>query len=314
MANYGLGSGYAVFNLIIAGGFIYAYYLQVRKENRFAVVTGKAYRPRPVELRKRWCYIFYAAIALYILLAVIAPFWVLLSASLGILYTPFSFGLATLQYYRDAFALPDLWRSTWNTLVISSVAATVCMLIALVTSWLAIRGKYRGSTLPSNLTFLVHAVPSIVIGLAFIIIYTRIPIPIYGTIWIIALAYVTRYMGFSVRLLYSPYLQLHSELEEASGTCGVGWLSTMRHIVMPILWPSFIKGWLWVFITCIRDVGLALMLFVVSNDTIGIRLWQIWGTGRHFEWGAALAMPLLVFSIFLSFFIARPSLKGGEVI
>jgi iron(III) transport system permease protein len=148
-------------------------------------------------------------------------------------------------------------------------------------------------------------------ALAFIFFYTRFPLPVYGTIWIIAIAYVTRHMAFSCRLMNAAYLQIAPELEEASAASGAGWLPTIRYVVLPIVWPAFTRGWLMVFVHCLRDVTLALMLFTVDNGTIAIALWQFWMVDGDFGLGAALSVPLLLVSLGITSAMARPAMVQG---
>ncbi|OEU44817.1 MAG: hypothetical protein BBJ60_12480 [Desulfobacterales bacterium S7086C20] len=189
------------------------------------------------------------------------------------------------------------------------------MILALLIAWLSVRSGFRGGWFPDRLTMLMVSVPGIVIALALIFVYTSLPLPIYGTIWIIIIAQITRFLAYSNRVMSASYLQIHCELEEASDISGASWWTTMRRIVLPILWPAFIRGWLWVFIHALRDVTLSLMLFVVYNQTIGALMWQLWMDFGDYGFGAAIAVILMSVSLGLSLLIARPtmSLKAAEV-
>lgn len=311
LPNYGLASSYAMISLMIGMGLIYIYHIQVRRQERFAVVTGKAYRPRLVTLPRVWQVTLVGAIVMYVVLVAVLPTLVLIWGSLGILYTPTSLASADLENYVEVFGHASVLQAVSNTLIISVVSATATMVLALVVSWLAVRSGFRGSSLPDRMTILSMSVPGIVMALAFIFFYTRFPLPVYGTIWIIAIAYVTRNMAFSCRLMNVAYLQIHRELEEASAASGAGWLPTIRHVVLPIVWPAFIRGWLLVFVHSMRDVTLALMLYTVDNGTLAVALWQFWMVDGDFGLGAALSVPLLLFSLGITFAIARPAMVRG---
>lgn len=311
LPNYGLASSYAMISLMIGIGLIYIYHIQVRRQERFAVVTGKAYRPRLVTLPRVWQIILLVAIVMYVVLVVVLPALVLIWGSLGILYTPTSLASADLQNYVEVFGHPSVLQAVSNTLIISVVSATATMVLSLVVSWLAVRSGFRGSSLPDRMTILSMSVPGVVMALGFIFFYTRFPLPIYGTIWIITIAYVTRHMAFSCRLMNAAYLQISQELEEASAASGAGWLPTIRYIVLPIVWPAFTRGWLMVFVHCLRDVTLALMLYTVDNGTIAVALWHFWMVDGDFGLGAALSVPLLLFSLVITFTMARPAMVHG---
>lgn len=313
LANYGLASGYGVLSLAVASVLIYLYHRQVRRQEQFAVVTGKGYRPRRWTLRKRWQALFVAVIVIYSLMSAVLPALVLIWASLGILYTPWSLHLASLDAYLGILISPDMDRAVGNTAVVSITSATAAMVLALLTSWLALRSRLFARSLPDRLTILAIAMPSIVIALALLFFYSRFPLPIYGTVWIIVIALVTRHLAYTARLMNAAYLQIHRELEEASAASGAPWLSTMTRIVLPILWPAFIRGWLWVFVLALRDVTLSLMLFTVYNETVGVRLWQVWMNEANFKLGAAIAVPLMLLSVGLSLLVVKTTIQVREV-
>ena len=312
LPDYGLASGYGIISLIIGAFLIYLYHRMVRRQEKFAVVTGKGYRPRPIVLKRGWQALFTGVMVVYILLSAVLPLLVLLWASFGILHRPFALGAATLDSYLQIADYPGIFESCWNTLLISIGSATGTMILSLLVAWLAVRSRFRGSWIPDRLTITAVAIPNIVIALALIFFYSHFPLPIYGTIWIIMIAHITRFLAYNSRVMNAAYLQIHKELEEASEACGATWATTMRKIVLPMLWPAFIRGWLWVFVHAIRDVSLALMLFAVYNQTLGVTLWQIWMEHGNFRLGAAIAVPLLLVSLGLSLLIVRPTMRLKE--
>lgn len=312
LPDYGLASGYSMVSLIVSGALIYLYHMQVRRQERFAVVTGKGYRPQPVTLRRGWQAVFVTAVMAYAIVFVLLPFLVLVWASLGVLYTPLSLASASLENYARILQRADMLLAVSNTLIVSVVTATATTTLALMTSWLALRSGFRAGWLPDRLTIVAVAMPSVVIGLALIFLYSRLPLPIYGTIWIIIIAQVTRYQAYSARVMNAAYLQIHRELEEASRLSGGAWLATTRWIVLPILWPAIIRGWLWVCVHSLREVTLALMLYSVENITIGVMLWQLLVKESDFTTGAALAAPLMLVSLGLSLFLAKPAMAESQ--
>ncbi|MBI4319949.1 MAG: iron ABC transporter permease [Chloroflexi bacterium] len=305
LPNFGLVSSYSAVTVLISGALVYWYHRLAKKQERFAVVTGKGYRPRRIVLSRGWQAVFVSAIGLYALLTAVLPFLVLLWASLGILYTPLSLSSATLDSYKYVAQMPDMLRSIWNTVVISAGSATGTMVLALLISWLAIRTRFFAHWLPDRLTILGVAMPSIVIGLALVFWYIRFPLPIYGSIWIIMLGSTTRFLAYGARVMNAGYLQIHQELEEASETSGAGFWSTMTRVVLPLVWPAFIGGWFWVFIHALRDVTIPIMLYTVDNHTVAIRLWNVWMDQGFFNRGAAIAVPLMLVSVVLSLVLTR---------
>jgi iron(III) transport system permease protein len=151
----------------------------------------------------------------------------------------------------------------------------------------------KGSRLLDILTFLPHTVPGVVIGLSLLVLYLG-PlsfVPIYGTLTIVVVALVTRYMAFGTRTANSALIQVHKELEEAAYVSGVTPLKTLRRVVFPLILPAFVNGWIWVAVHAMRETSMALMLFSQGNAVISSRLWFMWGDG---EVGEAAALGVLL--------------------
>jgi iron(III) transport system permease protein len=134
-------------------------------------------------------------------------------------------------------------------------------------------------------------------------IYAPLPFPLYGTIWVIVIAGVTRSLPFGTRLMTAAFLQLHKELEEAASTCGAGLRVLLFKIVIPLLWPSFARGFLWFFVASMRDTTMALVLYTAGNQTIAVTLWFLWMEDMRLAEASAIAVPMMLITIILSFFI-----------
>ena len=132
------------------------------------------------------------------------------------------------------------------------------------------------------------------------IVYLVIPIPIYGTLWIISIALMTRYIAFGARTMSAAQLQIHKELEEASLVSGVSWIGTFRRIVLPLLAPSFVNGFIWVFIHAFRELSIALMLFSNKSIVLSTLIYFTWDAGRMPE-TCALAVILMVILFAITF-------------
>jgi iron(III) transport system permease protein len=163
------------------------------------------------------------------------------------------------------------------------------------------------------LAFLILGVPGIVLALALIFIYASFPIRIYGTIWIIILGLVTLTIPFGTRLMTAALLQIHKELEEAAETSGANQFTTLIRIVLPLLRPSFLRGFLWVFVSSICNATVPLMLQAYGNQTITVALWNTWFAVSDFPLACAMALPLVVLSLVLALLVGRQSLLVGSV-
>jgi iron(III) transport system permease protein len=192
-------------------------------------------------------------------------------------------------------------RAAWNTLTLALTVSAATILLSVLISWFVVRRKResaRWSSYLSTVSFLPQGVPSIVIGLAFIFLYVRFPIPIYGTLWIIALAMTTRYLAYSSRATTSALMQVHGELEEASQMSGAPWLRTMRRITMPLLAPAMINVFLWVAVHAMQELSMALMLYNPDTVVFSTVVWTLWQSGRSAE-AAVLGVLMIVASALL---------------
>jgi iron(III) transport system permease protein len=316
LPNYGLASTYGIVLLLAAGLLIYFYGRYTRNADRFVTVTGRGYRPRLIDLG-RWKLVPVMAMSVYFLLAIVMPLLVLLWTSFAPPYLGFSLSALSgfhLDAYREMLDFPELWIAVKNTLIIAFSLASIAMLISTLVSWFSTRGEMRGARLLDQLAFVVIGVPAIVLGLALIFLYTILPLPIYGTVWVIVLGLIPMCLPFGTRLMGAAFLQIHKELEEAALTSGAGLWATFARIVLPLLWPSFARGFIFMFVRGMRDTTMALMLYAVGNQTLAVTLWFLWTEEGRFSLASAIAVPMMLVTILLSFYVAQKTMLQREVI
>jgi iron(III) transport system permease protein len=240
---------------------------------RFTTVTGKGYRPRRVDLG-RWRWAGVAANSAY-LVFVIGPFIALLLVSFQDAWTGgFAWSRLTLANYHkvifvDAIAHRGLINSIFISTIGATVAVAVCMLLALVIH----RTRLPGREGLAPLAMVPVTVPGIVLGLGFLI--ALIATPLYGTLWIIMIAYIVHYLPTGLRNGESLVLAVSRELDESARMSGASWSRAMVRIVMPLVAPGMISMWLLLFVTYIREVSSSMMLFTFGTETVSIALIQI---------------------------------------
>jgi iron(III) transport system permease protein len=270
--------------ILLAVLFVYLYSRLTRRIEKFSTVTGKAYRPRVMQIGSLK-YVAAALVWLYLGVVVIAPFFVMVWASIQPYYAvPSAQALArtSLDAYVWIFTNPQGATALLNTVLLTLVTPTITMLLCTLISWYVVRSRMRGKRLLDMLAFLPNSIPSIMIALAFVFLFLTVPwrlIPIYGTVWIIGLAVLTRYLPFGSRTMHSAILQLHRDLEEAAEVGGVSWFSAFRLIVLPLLFPSIVAGWVFVALHALRETTMALMLYSPSSRVISLLMWDTWQSG-----------------------------------
>ncbi len=304
-SDFGLAGAYSTQLLGLTLGGIYLYGRITREATRYATVTGKGYRPHVIDLGP-WRYLTAVIILAYLAVMVALPLFILLwNSFLPFYMKPSLQGLRmfTLENYTFLFRLPKTTRAVLNSLVLSFGSATVVMLLTSVIAWLTVRTRLRGRWLLDHLATLPLIFPGIVMGVALIWVYLTLPIPIYGTIWILLVAYVTRYLPYGMRTSSAALVQIHRELEEAAAISGAAWWRTFVHIVLPLLRPGLVAGWLYVVIVSIRELSSSILLWGPGSEVLSVYIFDLWQTGHPQEL-AALGL-MLVAALFLLALVSR---------
>jgi iron(III) transport system permease protein len=291
----GLASAYAVTLLLITSAGVYFQSRLSSRGSKYATMTGKGFRPRTIDLG-RWRYLTTSVFLLYALLIVVLPFAVLLWSSLQRYYSVPSMealGRLTLDPYRTILSYPSLLRSVWNSLLLAVASATLIMLVTSVICWIVVKTRLPGRWLLDNMASLPMVFPGIVLGLAVMILYLYVPIGVYGTIWILLIAYVTRFMPYGLRYNTTSMLQIHKELEESAAMSGASWLTSFRRIILPLLKPGLIAGWIYIVIVSIRELSSSILLYSPGTEVISILIWELWENGQYVELSALGVMFII---------------------
>ncbi|MDP2645730.1 MAG: iron ABC transporter permease [Desulfobacterales bacterium] len=303
--NYSLASTYAVIFVVISAVVMVVYSRVTKRVEKYATITGKGYRPRVIDLGVLR-YVAAGLIMLYVFLALILPTMILIWGSLRPFYqvpTLARLKQISLEAYRSALGYPQIYLALKNTVMVMLASATLNTLLGSLISWIVVRTKMRGRNLFDVFTFLPHGVPSTVIGLALLIVYLRLDfIPIYGTLWIIILAFCTRYMTFSVRTMNAAMRQIHGELEEAASASGATWSRMFLKITMPLLAPSLVSVWVWTAMHGARELSAAIMLSSPGTTVLSVIIWDLWEEG--------MVPETCVMGVFLIFFMAIVMILG----
>ena len=291
----GLASAYSVTLLAITTAGVYFVSRLSSRGSKYATMTGKGFRPRPIDLG-RWRWFTAAVFVVYFLLIVVLPFSVLLWSSFQKFYAVPSMEALqnlTLDPYRFIFAYPNLTRTVWNSVVLSFGTATIVMLVASVICWIVVKTKIRGRWLLDNIASLPMVFPGLVLGLAIMIFYLNVDIGVYGTIWIMFIAYITRFMPYGLRYSTTSMLQIHKELEESAAMSGASWATAFRRIILPLLKPGLVAGWIYIVIVSIRELSSSILLYSPGTEVISILIWELWENGQYVELSALGVMFII---------------------
>jgi iron(III) transport system permease protein len=280
--DYGRGAALAVGLLLLSALGVWLYTRSTREGKRFQTVTGKAFRPRQFDLGA-WRWAGFAFLIVYFLGVVLLPFLVMLWASFLPFFAPptwKSLELLTLENYGYLFHFRPFWDAMKNSIVLALMSGTICMLLTSVIAWVVYKSRLPGSWLLDFLAFVPITVPGIVLGMALILLYVAFPLPIYGTIWVLLIAYVTRYIPYGMRAASGSILQIHSELEEAAGASGASWWQTFWRVTLPLLRPGFVAGWIYIFIVSFREFSTSVLLATGESRVLSILLFTMFEQGQ----------------------------------
>jgi len=311
LPSYGPGAAFSTVAMGLAGVMSAAYAAMQRRSRRFAVVTGRAYRPRILRLGRRgiaaWSFI-----GSYLLLAQILPMLLLAwSSVLPFFQLPSAraFAVASLKHY---VTLPwdQVLTALGNTCLLAVLTPTLTVAISVAFSWIVLRSKLKGRAAFDFIAFLPHAVPSMVFGVGALLLTLYViqrAVPIYGTIWLLLLVFVIARLSYGTRMTNSGLIQIHRELEETGQMSGAGTLGVVGRILMPLLTPTLLYAWLWIALLTFRELTLAVILSTGDNLTFPVLVWDLWLGGGLGQASALAVVMLLVMTpmIALYWLLAR---------
>lgn len=302
----GLAGANASILLVISILGVYLYQRLIARGESFTTITGKGYRPRVIDLG-RWKYAISSGCILFFLLTLFLPVLALLGTSFSgymVSLTPEAWKNFTLNEYRFILSYPIITRAFRNSVILAASSATVVMMLTSIIAWITVRSQIPGKWVLDALTFIPIAIPGVIMGVSMIFVYLTLPVPIYGTLWILLVAYVTLYMPYGIRVASATMVQIHKELEEASTASGASWLQTFSRIVLPLLLPGFLSGWIYVAIISLRELSASIFLVGQGTEVLSTVVFALWDAG-NITAVAALGVLMTLFLVVVALVVQR---------
>lgn len=295
---YGAAGVYAA--LIAAPSLVALYYYHqvLAKAHNYAVITGKGYRPRDVDLgRFKWFGVGF--VMTYLLLAMLLPLLVLLWISLlPLIQMPSAaaFAKISLVNYRDFWAELSGLYVIRNTIYLVLSVSVISLLFSFMISWVVVRTTLPGRQAMDTIAMIPHAFPGIAFAFALLMIGIFASrwtpwLPVAGTVGVIVFAEVLNRISYTTRITNAALLQVAPELEHCARVCGAGNIPTMARVVAPLIGPSLLFAALWTALLTFREVSVALMLTQTNNTVMSVAVWRLWTHG-HMGQAAAAAMVM----------------------
>jgi iron(III) transport system permease protein len=272
---------------------------------RFTTVSGKGHPPRLLRLGP-WRYVTLAYALTYIGLTVALPYLVLLYAAFISQWgaSPYLANL-TLMHFVATFA-PELSvrAGLFNSLVLAVSGATLATLLTLIISYMINKGPSRARGVLEFVSSIPLAMPGPVLAVAILWAYLHEPFVLYGTLWILLVAYITHYLPYGVRTITSSFRQISPDFERAAAVCGASRQAGFRDILLPLVRPGILAGWMLMFISMVRELSSSIFLFVPGTETTAVTLLEMWQEA-NFSGVAVLSLTLIAISVSVVMLVRR---------
>lgn len=281
---YSTAASVAIILMVVTGFLVWLQH-RVTSRRSYTTVAGKAFRPAQLKLG-RWRYLTLGLAGVYLFVVVVLPTLALAVAGfrrflfirdLPGLFDTRQYGL---MHFERLFANPLALRSIWNTMEVGIITALVGGVLAFAIGYTINRTSLPARRSIDVISTLPVAIPGLVIGVAYLWAWIGLPGGLYGTIWILALAFIARFMPDTVKALSTSLMQIHRELEEAAWICGKGLLGTIRSIVLPLARPGVIAAMTLLFILAIRELGSSLFLYTSNTMVMAVLLLDYYEGGN----------------------------------
>jgi iron(III) transport system permease protein len=277
-ANHYLGA-----TMSMALGAITAFFIYIQQRyiapRSFTTVTGKGFRPNVLDLGA-WKWLAFGYNIVFILVAVVLPILCLLVVSLHPVWQGriIPTDLTTINYEKTLFywradSIKAATNGIYNSFVLAFLGATIAMILSLVVSHMIHRNKGFGSRLLDFLCVVPIGFPGIVLAMGVLVTYIKTPI--YATLWIILLGYITRFFPYGQRNISSVMLAISEELDQSSRMAGASWFTTLRRITIPLLKPGIFAGWVLLFIIFLRELSISIILYTSGTETLSVGVYYL---------------------------------------
>jgi len=284
--------GTSLFAVMFVMLFIYR---RIVTAGSYVTITGKAFRPRVADVG-RLRHLLFCVCVLYLVVSVVLPIATLLYASVQKIAVAFpAADNFTLDNFRAAMSMNAAGSALTNSLILAFATATIGIALMGLLAWLIYRSRLPGAGLIEYVVMFPQAVPRLVFAFGMMWAWLAFPIPIYGTLWLLLIAYLTVFLPLGVRTIAGVMLQVDKSLDECAQMCGASWMFRMRTISIPLLVPGLVAAWLLLFIASVRELGASILLMGPHSKVITPSIVESWfGTASELTATLALIQTFVV--------------------
>ncbi len=293
-ADFGQAAAVGMSVLATSITLIFLYRYLTSESEKFVTISSRGYRPTVIELKGARIPLF-VVVGILSLVLIVLPVLVLFYASM-VPYTMVpsikAFSMMSWKHWVDVLNDPLSLLSLKNSLFLGVTGATLGVLLSIFVAYVIVKVRTTGAGILESLSFLSFSFPGIVIGVGFMWFFVRTPL--YATIWALLIGYIATYLPYGIRPLASAFIQVHSHLEESSLVCGAGNFTTMRRIVIPLLMPGIVSGWILMATMFVRELTLSVVLSRPGTEVLAVQILRFAEDGL---WGKLSALGIIMIGI-----------------
>ncbi|MBP9613797.1 MAG: iron ABC transporter permease [Sulfurospirillum sp.] len=293
-ADYGQAAAIGMSALAASIVLIYLYRYLTSESARFVTVSGRGFKPSVIDL-KQYKYPLFAVVALLSFVLIVLPVIVLLYASfLPYIMVPSlkAFSMMSLQNWNEVLSDPISLLSLKNSLMLGIGGATLGVMLSILVAYVIVKVRTKLAGVLESLSFLSFSFPGIVVGVGFMWFFVQTPL--YGTIWALLIGYIATYLPYGIRPMSSAFVQIHASLEESSRVSGAGAFTTMKRIVVPLLIPGIVSGWILMATMFVRELTLSVVLSRPGSEVLAVQILRFSEDGL---WGQLSALGIMMIVI-----------------
>ena len=292
--DYGQASAIGMSALAASIVLIYLYRYLTSESSKYVTISGRGFKPTLIDL-KQYKYPLFVLVGVLSFVLIILPIIVLLYTS----FLPYSmvpslkaFSMMSLKNWHDVLKDPISLLSLKNSLILGIGGATIGVILSIFVAYVIVKIRTKAAGVLESLSFLSFSFPGIVIGVGFMWFFVQTPL--YGTIWVLLIAYIATYLPYGIRPMSSAFIQVHASLEESSRVSGAGAWTTMRRIVVPLLIPGIVSGWILMATRFVRELTVSVVLSRPGSEVLAVQILRFSEDGM---WGQLSVLGIIMIII-----------------
>lgn len=283
--------------LLIISALVFYSHKRISKRKKFVTISSSSSKPALIELKKSKIYVTIAVFSFHILTAIIPFITLLLTSLMSRSHLPWAINDMSLNNYLHILKNPMTIRAFSNSIMFGFAAASIAVIISLGIIFVIYKLKSRGHRAIEVISSLPMAMPGVVIGIAAILAWSSFIVPVYGTPWIIILAYIAFFIPITLKILVGTVENQDVSLEDAAQNCGASKVKAFKDITLPLLRNGIISAGLMAFIIALREIPISLLLFSKGNETVGILMFVARSDFIGAEYVSAISVIVILITI-----------------